>query len=213
MKKQLFTLLALSACMTFQVANVSAAEQATTEQSATMLEFGVSTTNLILEKTEGSTGVITFTLPNEYLIDYNPKPTSAPTWFERTAIETNGNLSGYRYTVHANTGPERSIRLEFKATGYTTTYVTITQKGTNSTAVATVGSDGFVISPNPTVGNFTISADGVSSVSIYSENGCLISRTAVAGNEQISTEGIPAGRYIVKVQTTNGELSGQLIKE
>ena len=68
-----------------------------------------------------------------------------------------------------------------------------------------------IVYPNPIIGDFTITAEGIKSVSMYSVEGRLLKTIEVNGNE-CRLEGLSNGIYLLKINTINGIIMNKIVK-
>jgi len=137
---------------------------------------------------------------------------SNQSWLTVSQSTSSGNGS---ITISATNNPTNVIRTAIITiqTANGSQIITVTQGAGTGTAVEVVNTDNISIFPNPTKTSFSINNEGLAQIDVYSLGGALVLSTKVSGKESVSISRLSAGTYIVKITTSKGVSSQNLVVE
>jgi len=137
---------------------------------------------------------------------------SNQSWLTVSQSTSSGNGS---ITISATDNPTNVVRTATITiqTASSSKTITVTQGAGTGTAVGVINTDNITIFPNPTKTSFSINNEGLAQIEVYSLGGTLALSTKVFGKESVSISSLLAGTYIVKITTSKGVSSQNLVVE
>lgn len=152
----------------------------------------------------------------------NPADINNETALSSIQLNAIADVAGiFTYTpaigVKLNVGDSQALKADFEPTdavNYESASKTVYINVMLTTGISEVGTNKFLIFPNPVIDFFSVSGiEGRAKISLSDLNGRVILTKEISNNEMISLDNLSRGIYIITLEDINGFASMKIVKK